>query len=344
MNNHLGANIRVYRKNKGFTQEELANLLGVTPQAVSRWESEAGLPDISLVIPIAQILGITTDTLFGYDQLSHDEAITSRILQNVKELNDASDGSGSALRICEYLSEETTKNPTNYEIMVEYVQQVANLSMHVDLCGFLSGQPEKYERLYDDGIRKGIQVIRYSSNHELIDKAHYALAWIYIHRQDYDNAREHINVLPSLASNSVKESIQMELVFFEKGFQEMKDAMADSSKILFGVLGKHLRMLAENYAYYDEKEEALSICDFGEKLLKAYASKKDFINENIYYHTRKMIALHRMIAYTRAGEKQEAENVYQSFLNELKEEGLAADKYHEIVESMNNQIKNYEEC
>ena len=79
-------------------------------------------------------------------------------------------------------------------------------------------------------------------------------------------------------------------------------------------------------------------------MLKAYASKKDFINENIYYHTRKMIALHRMIAYTRAGEKQEAENVYQSFLNELKEEGLAEDKYNEIVESMNNQIKNYEEC
>ena len=70
MDHNLGANIRIYRKNKGFTQEELANLLGVTPQAVSRWESEAGLPDIGLIIPMAQILGVTTDALFGYDKIN----------------------------------------------------------------------------------------------------------------------------------------------------------------------------------------------------------------------------------------------------------------------------------
>ena len=34
MANNLGSNIRIYRKNKGFTQEELAGMLGVTPQAV----------------------------------------------------------------------------------------------------------------------------------------------------------------------------------------------------------------------------------------------------------------------------------------------------------------------
>lgn len=44
MESNLGANIKNFRKNKGYTQEELAGMLGVTPQAVSRWESEAGLP------------------------------------------------------------------------------------------------------------------------------------------------------------------------------------------------------------------------------------------------------------------------------------------------------------
>jgi len=45
MNNDLGNNIRNFRKNKGLTQEELADLLNITPQAVSRWESTAGMPD-----------------------------------------------------------------------------------------------------------------------------------------------------------------------------------------------------------------------------------------------------------------------------------------------------------
>ena len=58
MSSNLGANIKFFRKNKGFTQEELAGMLGVTPQAVSRWESEAGLPDVSMIVPIAQTLNI----------------------------------------------------------------------------------------------------------------------------------------------------------------------------------------------------------------------------------------------------------------------------------------------
>ena len=39
MSKTLGKNIKTFRKNKGFTQEELADLLNITPQAVSKWES-----------------------------------------------------------------------------------------------------------------------------------------------------------------------------------------------------------------------------------------------------------------------------------------------------------------
>ncbi len=44
MGTTLGRNIKAFRKNRGLTQEELANLLNITPQAVSKWESEAGVP------------------------------------------------------------------------------------------------------------------------------------------------------------------------------------------------------------------------------------------------------------------------------------------------------------
>ena len=42
----LGNNIKKYRRALGITQEELAGILCITSQAVSRWESEAGMPDI----------------------------------------------------------------------------------------------------------------------------------------------------------------------------------------------------------------------------------------------------------------------------------------------------------
>ena len=45
----IGKNIAKYRKAKGWTQEELGSRLGVTNQAVSKWESETSMPDISLL-------------------------------------------------------------------------------------------------------------------------------------------------------------------------------------------------------------------------------------------------------------------------------------------------------
>lgn len=341
MNNSLGANIRVYRKNKGFTQEEMANLLGVTPQAVSRWESEAGLPDIGLIIPMAQILGVTTDALFGYEKINQDEAITRSILEHANSLYDEGDRWWSSLRICDYLSEESTKNPTNYKIQIEFVQKIANLSMLVDLEGFLKDEPERYEKLYEDGIRKGIQVIRYCNDSQIIDKAHYALAWIYIHMKDYDNAREHINVLPSLSSNRVKESINMELTFFEKGFEDMKDVIKENSRILFNVLGKHLYVLSQNYAWFDEKEEALRINDWGEKLLEAYASEEQFYDPKSYLNFKKWITVHKMVAYSRAGEKEAAEEVCKEFLNAIKQRNdLSEEEYQELVYFLECQKRN----
>ena len=340
MEHNLGTNIRIYRKNKGFTQEELANMLGVTPQAVSRWESEAGLPDIGMIIPMAQILGVTTDALFGYDKMNQDEAITKRIMDHADSLYDESDRWGSSLKICDYLCEESTKNPTNYEIQKEYVQQIANLSMLVDLEGFLKDEPQRYQKLYDDGIRKGIQIIRYCNDHQLVDKAHYALAWIYIHMKDYDNARDHINVLPSLASNRVKESINMELTFFEKGFEDMKDVIAENSKILFNVLGKHLYVISQNYAWFGEKEEAFRIIDWSEQLLNLYIQKEGFFEAKSYYGFRKWLTVYKMVAYSRADEKENAEKVYKEFLDEMKQKNdLSEEEMQEIIYFLDCQKK-----
>ena len=61
----IGKNIAKYRKAKGFTQEELGAKLGVSNQAVSKWESEVSMPDIMLLPEIATVLNITLDDLYG---------------------------------------------------------------------------------------------------------------------------------------------------------------------------------------------------------------------------------------------------------------------------------------
>lgn len=63
MNESIGNRISKYRKAKGLTQEALANLMGVSAQAVSKWETDASCPDIAALPQLCKILGITTDEL-----------------------------------------------------------------------------------------------------------------------------------------------------------------------------------------------------------------------------------------------------------------------------------------
>ena len=63
MNESIGSRIAKYRKGKGLTQEALANQMGVSSQAVSKWETDASCPDITALPQLCKILGITTDKL-----------------------------------------------------------------------------------------------------------------------------------------------------------------------------------------------------------------------------------------------------------------------------------------
>lgn len=60
----LGKKIRQLRYKASLTQEQLAELLGVTPQAVSKWENAVAMPDISLLPLLAETFGVTIDELF----------------------------------------------------------------------------------------------------------------------------------------------------------------------------------------------------------------------------------------------------------------------------------------
>lgn len=64
----IGESIRYHRKRLGLTQAQLAERLNVTAQAVSKWENDTGLPDISMAVPLARALSTTTDELLRFGE------------------------------------------------------------------------------------------------------------------------------------------------------------------------------------------------------------------------------------------------------------------------------------
>ncbi len=72
---NIGETIKRLRKEREITQEEFAEVLGVSCQSVSRWENNSCYPDIELIPTIASFFGISTDKLMGIDEITEKENI-----------------------------------------------------------------------------------------------------------------------------------------------------------------------------------------------------------------------------------------------------------------------------
>ena len=71
----IGEKIRTLRKQKNLSQETLATALGVTFQAVSKWESGTTMPDVAMIPAIASFFGISTDELFDFNLYETEERV-----------------------------------------------------------------------------------------------------------------------------------------------------------------------------------------------------------------------------------------------------------------------------
>ena len=84
----LGEKLLSLRKKKGLSQEEVADLLHVTRQTVSKWETDQSTPDFDKVVPICKLYDISTEELFGEVAVSEKEVInSSNDVVNYREYN-----------------------------------------------------------------------------------------------------------------------------------------------------------------------------------------------------------------------------------------------------------------
>ncbi|MBR5137655.1 MAG: helix-turn-helix transcriptional regulator [Clostridia bacterium] len=87
MDTSLGKRIATLRKEKGMTQDDIAQKLDVSSQAVSKWENDQTCPDISLLPRLANILGITVDELLsGKEEMKPIVTLGSK--ENSKDIKD----------------------------------------------------------------------------------------------------------------------------------------------------------------------------------------------------------------------------------------------------------------
>lgn len=132
----VGQTIRRLRKERGLTQEELAEQLGVTAQAVSKWENETGMPDISQIVPLAGVFGVSTDVIFGLDTTTAGEDV-AKILRDA-EADKVRGGAASYIKAYDRISEGLRKYPCDQRLLMN------GFTLGMSLCmpdsGFYSAE------------------------------------------------------------------------------------------------------------------------------------------------------------------------------------------------------------
>ncbi len=122
----LSENIKKFRTLNKITQEQLAEILGVSPQAVSRWENGSAYPDITLLPVIAEYFGVTADTLLGTDTAHLKERISALLSKN-EQLNHL----GQLDESIELLKNGLREYPLSAEIAYQLALSLKNKSNYV---------------------------------------------------------------------------------------------------------------------------------------------------------------------------------------------------------------------
>ncbi|MCL2528230.1 MAG: helix-turn-helix transcriptional regulator [Defluviitaleaceae bacterium] len=111
---HIAQNLKALRKEKEWTQEEVAETLGVSPQSVSKWERGDTCPDISLLPALSNMYKVSIDSIIGMDKINEAEAIAAVFKAGQRYLRN-----GNSAAAAEVYTAALKTHPSDEALMTE---------------------------------------------------------------------------------------------------------------------------------------------------------------------------------------------------------------------------------
>lgn len=184
----IGTNIKRLRRKKEMTQESLAEYLGVSVSAVSQWESEKTAPDLSLIPPLCNLLGVTSDTLLGIDL----EAKQKRI-EEIRAKANTFSKRGYKAEAYKILAEGLREYPDSFELMEDRMDNAYYLMSKTNYS------EEERKNFTDEVIRLGETILEKCVNDYSRHSAIQTLCSVYAKQGNRERAVELAKRMPHLA-------------------------------------------------------------------------------------------------------------------------------------------------
>ena len=266
----IGQNIKKYRKEKGYTQRELADLIGVSVQAVSKWETDTGAPDISQVVPLASALDISTDALFDYEHYTKPEDFEElrKDYHRQEVFRDQRDSAKNYKMLNAYFS----AHPQNSE--------AASLCLKclVDMIVAGKTQDRGKSELIAECEKYANCIFKYETDIDTVFMNHFVLARGYAALGENEKAKEMLGKIPVTFGDRLYWEAEI-----EQANKEYDDAMLkcrSSFALKARYISRCIRMAGEIHQARDSENGLAQRIEYEEymlRLLNAFLSGGDYL-------------------------------------------------------------------
>lgn len=255
----LGEKIKTLRKQKNISQEVLAQYLGVTFQAVSKWENGTTMPDVATIPAIASFFGVSTDELFDFNLYETEKRVEEIV-------NEHSLYWDTDKRKAEQIIRDGLKKYPGNDILLNCLIGVLELPGRSD-----------------EVISVAKALVESTKYDEVRFDAYRIMAEAYAAQGDLSAAKDAIEQIPEIYFTKLE--VAARLLTGEDAYeaaQKQKNISAEDLIDMLIITGKHL--LAQG-----EREKALSQLRIAQRIMDAFA--EDFVETKwfkatVYEYTR----------------------------------------------------------
>ena len=254
----IGSKIKELRKKRGITQEQFANIIGVSFQAVSKWENEITLPDIAIIPSIAGYFGVTMDELFDYN-VQQIEENALKIAKETWPLRESDPEKGKQI-----IYEGLKKYPENDILLVNLLYLI------------------NYNEYPNETIDVALRTIDATKDNSTKYDALRFLAYAYKAKGDLQSAKSALLQIPELYFTRLSE-----MAYVLTG-EEKRMAAEKQRGISIGIVCEMQARISEDMVEKGQKEEAkreyekaLKLLDLFEANESGWTAYRDFLKTKI---------------------------------------------------------------
>lgn len=265
----IGETIKFYRKEKELTQGQLAELIGVSTQAVSKWETDAGMPDISQIVPLAKVLDVSTDKLLGYTDAAYEKAL-EEIRSQLPNINLIAD-IDRAETLYRNASKFFGKYPDVPEVAMACLECYISLfsKKKIDVCK---------EEFLAECDRYSSSVFRYESNPDNICKTYYLVARAYDLCGESERAEGFMKNLPYVYGD--RDYWEAEMAFADEKYDIAMEKIKKSFASKARFTSRCIRLAARIHRKRCNKtasKECLALNEYMLRLIDAFLSGGEYL-------------------------------------------------------------------